>query len=933
MSKIIIREYIIASFLALSISFVFSGSVSAQSAETIEKKADKYFKANNYYNAAILYSTILYQMPQDKYSDSLVYPVQFYKKRAVSKIKEATRNRVTYKLDESYRLYNLYKDDFGSFKNHKSSKTKTVSLPLAELWYAYFLLSKINARQADSVFHVFLNKYHHKDIYTKKALEGIESCNIILLYNSENPKVILTKIQATIPEDGENFGFEKINDTEFSFTSSRQEKYKKQKKRSHFKLYSGNLKTNSVNNVFDQFSIDLNIAANSLGNNGNTVFFTGWKEDSKSSEQNFGIYYVKRKDENTKWSNPILLPAPVNVKGYQSKHPALSEDGKYLLFSSNQPNGLGKFDLWMVEIDGEKPIGNALNLGANINTSGNEVTPFYNAITSHLTFSSDGRFGMGGMDIYETNGSLSNNQWNDSITHPGWPYNSLKDDQYFKSYGNADTGFLSSNRFSSCCLMEIFQTIKNKDTINSAIHKVDLVLNDVTIPEDELDPFENKNELTSTEKSIAKNSIITKNIINSSTSEKKIDSIEFNKTITEKEKIEKLLIDSINSNTYARRNVYYKFASSTIRKKDYLNLDTIVSILENNPELNILIASFTDCKGSQEANVLLSRKRSESVRLYLIKKGIATARINIDYFGKTHFIKQCNEDTTYRSGPQLANRRSDLIITQSQNPTWIPSGRELDITKIKRDSNYHSMEFYAIMRKMNLSNNIKVGHVENNKFEKVILQPKNNKIEGENLKSTFTNTKSNNKSIERNKDVNSVSREKNAPRVEKLPGITWNYNEKKYLVPLPNQLPISQLLDMTPRLKESEIIETMTKRVPRKPLEVFSTSDSVRIDLYDNGIFDYDTVSVIFDKHIAVYKELLQADKPISFYVKLNGEQRKNEMIFFAENLGLTPPNSALMVITDSDHKRTEVNVASDLNNNVVIYFIKLNKSQLKKDN
>jgi hypothetical protein len=64
--------------------------------------------------------------------------------------------------------------------------------------------------------------------------------------------------------------------------------------------------------------------------------------------------------------------------------------------------------------------------------------------------------------------------------------------------------------------------------------------------------------------------------------------------------------------------------------------------------------------------------------------------------------------------------------------------------------------------------------------------------------------------------------------------------------------------------------------------------------------------------------------------VKLDNDQSKNEMIFFAENLGLTPPNSALMVITDADNKRTEVSVSSDLYSNVVIYFIKLNKGQKK---
>jgi hypothetical protein len=96
--------------------------------------------------------------------------------------------------------------------------------------------------------------------------------------------------------------------------------------------------------------------------------------------------------------------------------------------------------------------------------------------------------------------------------------------------------------------------------------------------------------------------------------------------------------------------------------------------------------------------------------------------------------------------------------------------------------------------------------------------------------------------------------------------------------------------------------------------------------LYDNGVFDNDSVSVIYNKQLTVYKQMLLTNKPIRFYVKLDPDQARNEMIFFAENLGITPPNSALMIITDGDNKRTEVNVTSDLHNNAVIYFIKVKK-------
>jgi len=133
-------------------------------------------------------------------------------------------------------------------------------------------------------------------------------------------------------------------------------------------------------------------------------------------------------------------------------------------------------------------------------------------------------------------------------------------------------------------------------------------------------------------------------------------------------------------------------------------------------------------------------------------------------------------------------------------------------------------------------------------------------------------------------------------------------------------------LEFVPKVKESNLVDEMKMRIPSKPLFVYTKSDSVRIDLYDNGSFDYDTLSVIYNKEIVVYKQLLLTRKPVTFYVKLDTDQRKNEMIFFAESLGITPPNSALMVITDGDNKRTEVNISSDFNTNTVVYFIKVNK-------
>ena len=867
MPKTLSKKYTAILFPALLCTLLSSSLVYAQSAKSIEKRADNSFKNKNYYNAAILYSAIVYNSPIGETNLPVVYPVQSYSSKTVHTIDESNKNRVIFKLAESYRLYNHYKEAATQYKLYINSKDP--QFPEAELWYGYCLLSNDDPQKALQTFHAYLKKHHVNDALTVKAQQGIASCNLILTNKSEKPLATIAKIPSTVSDDGSNFAYDKLNDSTFWFTSSRHELDNKQKKNYPLRLYTGSLNSKNASKVFEQVASNINMAASSFSNDGNTVFFTGWKDDPKLGTPSYAIYYMIKAIGSSKWSNPIILPSPVNVKGYQSKQPFITNDGKHLLFVSNQPGGVGKFDIWSVAMDGVQPIGNAVNLGSHINTMGNEITPFYNISNATLWFSSDGRLGMGGMDIYEIKGSLEENTWADSVIHLGVPYNSVKDDQYFKPYGNSDTSYLSSDRLSFCCL-EVFRAIKikNVDAVSAKL-KTNI--------------FSQKTNKTQEDTSYKVINNITKN--------------------------ENSLIDSINAITYLRRNVYYNFASSKVRNEDFYQLDEIVSALNKNPDLNILIASFTDCKGSQEANIRLSRKRSESVRWYLMAKGISTSRINIDFFGKEHFILQCKEDTTYHTNHQLANRRSDLIITKSQKPKWIPSGRELDISKISIDSNYHSPAFYAITKKLNITSEQAAPATEQ-----------------------FTEVKSKSAYTRKLDAPANQVREKKENTIEKLPGITFNYSQKKYMVPIPNKLPMNEMLDMTPRLKESTVIDEMTKRVPRKPVEVYSTSDSVRIDLYDNGVFDYDTVSVIFNKHIAVYKELLQVDKPISFYVKLNGEQSKNEMIFFAENLGLTPPNSALMVITDSENKRTEVSVSSDLNHNVVIYFIKLNKDKRKGD-
>lgn len=132
---------------------------------------------------------------------------------------------------------------------------------------------------------------------------------------------------------------------------------------------------------------------------------------------------------------------PFNSDEYTCFHPSMSADGKRLFFSSDMPGGYGGYDLYYAEKKGEdwaKPV----NLGPDINTKGNEVFPFLHE-TGNLFFSTDGRGGEGGLDIFMIN--IAEKAWG-KLYNLGTPFNSALDDLGFILNKEATRGYLSSDR-------------------------------------------------------------------------------------------------------------------------------------------------------------------------------------------------------------------------------------------------------------------------------------------------------------------------------------------------------------------------------------------------------------------------------------------------------------------------------------------------------
>ena len=159
----------------------------------------------------------------------------------------------------------------------------------------------------------------------------------------------------------------------------------------------------------------------------------------EDSDNNIRLQLFSATELGDTWDKPVKLN--FNNDNYSYCHPALSADGKKMIFASDQPGGYGGMDLWMVEKSGESWSA-PKNLGSTINTSGNEVFPF---ITTQdlLYFASNYHPGYGGLDIFQsTNNGLV---WTQPL-NVGIPINSSKDDFGLITKDDLVSGYLSSNR-------------------------------------------------------------------------------------------------------------------------------------------------------------------------------------------------------------------------------------------------------------------------------------------------------------------------------------------------------------------------------------------------------------------------------------------------------------------------------------------------------
>lgn len=326
-------------------------------------------------------------------------------------------------------------------------------------------------------------------------------------------------------------------------------------------------------------------------------------------------------------------------------HPAISPDGEWLYFASDMPGGLGGYDIWRIQITSHGLVG-LENLGEPINTAGNELFPTFRP-NGDLYFSSDGHPGMGGLDIFIAKPSPSPTEEGSqekteeslyTLEHPGAPLNSQGDDFGMTFEGLHNRGFFSSNRGNangwdhiySFEKSEVIQTVKGwvyeKDGYELPQALVYMVGNDGT----------NKKLNVKGDGSFTEEIHPGVDYVFLGTCKGFLNHKEELRVEPVKESEEYVLqfpLASLSAPVLIR-NIFYDFDKATLRPESTQALDSLIDLLNENPNVTIELSSHTDFRGADAYNQRLSQRRAESVVRYLIDHGIAEDRLSPVGYGE-----------------------------------------------------------------------------------------------------------------------------------------------------------------------------------------------------------------------------------------------------------------------------------------------------------
>ncbi len=392
----------------------------------------------------------------------------------------------------------------------------------------------------------------------------------------------------------------------------------------------------------------------------------------------------------------------LNINGdYIIKNPSTGElfGNEVIFFSANIEGGEGGFDIYYAtKID--EGLDTPVNLGNVINTTEDEISPFYADGT--LYFSSDGHPSLGGYDINYS--SWNGASWSAPV-NMGQVYNSSFDDIDFSLNRDGSGGYLVSNRLhkdkrrlrsKTCCddiyafstrelLIDLLATVTDEDgnpLMEATVDLIDITMDRDTTSKTDLASHEFKFGLDSEHSYTAEISregyypeTIKFNTVGI------IDDYTVNKTVKLKKipvKVEekpKPIVEVVKRNEAIRlNNIYYDYDDDKILLDAEKDLYVILDVMNRYPDMVIELSSHTDSRGLSKYNQELSQRRANSAKTWLVAKGVADDRIQPVGYGESVILNQCVNGVKCSDDEHRVNRRTEFKMISGPDTIEIIRG-------------------------------------------------------------------------------------------------------------------------------------------------------------------------------------------------------------------------------------------------------------------
>lgn len=580
-------------------------------------KADKRFEVGEYFAAADLY------------------------KRAYSGVKtkdKTTKSRVAFQLAESYRIINSSRAE----QTFSRAIRDNYSDSIVFLRYAEALHKNAKYSEAIKYYTIYL-QYDSSSILAKNGVKAIT----FIEEKRKNPsRYKISKSKEFNSNRSSSFcpAYVGYNTDLLAFTSNRRQNKKTVQKNSAITGFPVNNIFISRKNAAGKWETPeyLEGEANTINDNG----ICGFSSDGKKmyftqspyvaiGDHGTEIHQSNRAGGTWSAAQPIKIFKDSTIS---VAHPALSPDNQTLYFVSDEKSGFGGKDIWKATIEnGECKY--IENLGADINTPGDEMFPYVRD-NGELYFSSTGKVGFGGLDIFKATPQKEGG-W--KVENLGEPINSNYDDFGITFENQKNKGFFSSNR-NELKGYDLIWAFELPD-LNYYVQGKIMDEKNNPIPDAMIKLVSNTglNERVQSKKDGTYRIKIDKNqkcvMLASARGYLNQKNELTTKDLSESQNFEVNFILSTISKPIKLENIFYEFAKWDLTPESENGLQVLVKILQDNPNITMEIGAHTDFVGTNASNRTLSEKRAASVVNYLIKGGIAADRLSSVGYGEENPVK------------------------------------------------------------------------------------------------------------------------------------------------------------------------------------------------------------------------------------------------------------------------------------------------------